>query len=199
VSCVFYVLQTMSDLKYLGGYPAALLDQVRELIRTDRLAAHLTKRYPERHAIQTDKALYQYMNAIRQRFLRVAPAIDKVHYDSKLDVLHHALGQHRAISRVQGGKLLAKKEIRIASLFKEAPPEFLEMIVVHELAHLKEHDHNKAFYRLCEHMQPGYAQFEFDLRLYLTHLDLSRRPRASVEHVAEPGSDSDEPGRLREI
>jgi len=47
------------------------------------------------------------------------------------------------------------------------------MIVVHELAHLKESDHNKAFYRLCESMQPGYGQLEFDLRLYLTWRELA--------------------------
>lgn len=46
------------------------------------------------------------------------------------------------------------------------------MIVVHELAHLKEKDHNKAFYNLCCHMEPQYHQLEFDTRLYLTHLDL---------------------------
>ena len=78
------------------------------------------------------------------------------------------------VQRLQEGKLKAKKEIRIASLFREAAPEFLKMIVVHELAHLKESDHNKAFYRLCEFMQPGYHQIEFDLRLYLTHRDLTK-------------------------
>jgi predicted metal-dependent hydrolase len=41
------------------------------------------------------------------------------------------------------------------------------MIVVHELAHLRESEHNRAFYKLCEHMLPGYGQIEFDLRLYL--------------------------------
>jgi len=46
------------------------------------------------------------------------------------------------------------------------------MIVVHELAHLKEKDHNKAFYNLCLHMEPTYPQLELDVRLYLTHLDL---------------------------
>lgn len=46
------------------------------------------------------------------------------------------------------------------------------MIVVHELAHLKEKDHNKAFYSLCCHMEPDYHQLEFDTRLYLTHLSL---------------------------
>ncbi|MFZ2404916.1 MAG: YgjP-like metallopeptidase domain-containing protein, partial [Methylobacter sp.] len=93
-------------------------------------------------------------------------------YDDKIKDLHHALGLHTFISRVQGGKHKAKNEIRVASLFKNVPLEFLRMIVVHELAHLKEKDHNKAFYKLCEHMEPAYHQFELDTRLYLTHLDL---------------------------
>lgn len=45
------------------------------------------------------------------------------------------------------------------------------MIVVHELAHLKEMDHNKAFYQLCEYMAPDYHRLELDLRLYLTWLE----------------------------
>ena len=97
-----------------------------------------------------------------------AAGLDKVLYDAKLDVLQKALGLHTAVSRVQGGKLRAKKEIRIAALFRDTAPQFLNMIVVHELAHLREFDHNKAFYQLCEHMLPGYHQLEFDLRVYLT-------------------------------
>ena len=45
------------------------------------------------------------------------------------------------------------------------------MIVTHELAHLKEKEHNKAFYSLCTHIEPSYHQLEFDVRLYLTVLD----------------------------
>jgi hypothetical protein len=44
------------------------------------------------------------------------------------------------------------------------------MIVVHELAHLRQRAHDKPFYALCEHMLPGYHQIEFDTRLYLTWL-----------------------------
>ncbi len=51
-------------------------------------------------------------------------------------MLNNALGLHTAISRVQGGKL-AKAEIRVATVFRDAPEAFLRMIVVHELAHLK--------------------------------------------------------------
>ena len=127
---------------------------------------------PGRHEVQSDKALYGYAMELKQAHLRNAPAPDKVIYDNKLDVVHKALGLNTAISRVQGGKLKAKKEIRVASLFKEAAPAFLEMILVHELAHLKERDHTKAFYQLCEHMLPGYHQLEFDLRVYLTWREL---------------------------
>ena len=146
----------MTPLKYLQAYPAALQDQVRQLIERDQLGDYLLKRYPDRHGIQSDKALYSYTLGLKQEHLRNAPAIDKVLFDNRLDLTHRALGLHTAISRVQGGKLKAKKEIRIASLFKDAAPQFLKMIVVHELAHLKESDHNKAFYQLCEYMQPGY-------------------------------------------
>lgn len=38
-------------------------------------------------------------------------------YDNKIHVLKNALGLHTAISRVQGGKLKAKAEIRVATAF----------------------------------------------------------------------------------
>ncbi|MHC8323522.1 M48 metallopeptidase family protein [Pseudomonas sp. GB2N2] len=158
----------MTALKYLQAYPVDLQDQVRRLITEGRLGEYLEKRYPQKHDVQSDKALYAYALDLKQEYLRNAPPIDKVLFDNRLDLTHRALGLHTTISRVQGGKLKAKKEIRVASLFKETPAEFLKMIVVHELAHFKESDHNKAFYKLCEHMLPGYQQVEFDLRVYLT-------------------------------
>ncbi|MBC2679542.1 M48 family metallopeptidase [Pseudomonas sp. CFBP 8770] len=166
----------MTALKYLQAYPPALQEQVRQLIARGQLADYLSQRYPDRHAVQSDKALYNYAMALKQEYLRNAPAIDKVLFDNRLDLTHRALGLHTAVSRVQGGKLKAKKEIRIASLFKDAAPQFLQMIVVHELAHFRESDHNKAFYQLCEHMLPGYQQLEFDLRVYLTYRDLPPPP-----------------------
>ena len=162
----------MTRLKYLHGYPASLQEQVAQMIAAGRLGDYLERRYPGRHDVQSDKALYSYAMALKQEHLRNAPAPDKVLYDNKLDVVHKALGLNTAISRVQGGKLKAKKEIRVASLFKEAAPEFLRMILVHELAHLKERDHSKAFYQVCEYMLPGYHQLEFDLRVYLTWREL---------------------------
>ncbi|MGE9095721.1 M48 metallopeptidase family protein, partial [uncultured Escherichia sp.] len=142
----------MSNLTYLQGYPEQLLSQVRTLINEQRLGDVLAKRYPGTHDYATDKALWQYTQDLKNQFLRNAPPINKVMYDNKIHVLKNALGLHTAVSRVQGGKLKAKAEIRVATVFRNAPEPFLRMIVVHELAHLKEKEHNKAFYQLCCHM-----------------------------------------------
>lgn len=163
----------MSALRYFSSYPPAVQAQVRDLIAGDRLGAYLERRYPQRHEVRSDKSLYEYVMQLKQQHLRSSGSLHKVVYQNKLDVLRNALGLHTTISRVQGGRLKTKQEIRIASLFKDAAPEFLEMIVVHELAHLKESDHNKAFYQLCQYMLPDYHQIEFDLRLYLAHRELA--------------------------
>ena len=157
----------MPELAYLHGYPEPVLQQARRLLASGELAGHLARKYPDGHDVQSDKALYSFAQELKNRFLRNAPPLNKVRYDSKLNVVQNALGLNTAISRVQGGKLTAKNEIRVAALFKTAPAAFLKMIVAHELAHLKEKNHDKAFYQLCCHMVPDYMQLEFDLRLYL--------------------------------
>ena len=158
-------------LGYLAGYPPALLAQVRELIAEGRLAESVSRRYPEGHEVNTDRALYDYVTDLKSRHLRSAPPLAKVQYDQKLHIVRNALGTHTTVSRVQGNRLKAKREIRVASLFKQAPAPFLKMIVVHELAHLKQRDHDKAFYALCTHMEPAYHQLELDVRLWLTALE----------------------------
>ena len=158
-------------MKYLSGYPDSLKAQVQELLVQGRLGDMLLKKYRHAHAVRTDKALYDYVMALKNDFLRNADPLSKVAFDSKLQVIAHALGTHTTVSRVQGHKLKAKREIRVATLFKAVPAEFLKMIAVHELAHMKEKCHDKAFYQLCNYMEPQYHQYEFDLRVYLTHID----------------------------
>jgi len=161
----------MSSFRYLQAYPDNLLQQVQKITEGPGLGAWLKARHPESHSIRTDGALYNYVMALKTEFLRQADPINKVSYDSKLHVIQHALGLHTTTSRIQGSKLKSKRDIKVAALFKETPLAFLQMIAVHELAHLKVREHDKAFYKLCHHMAPDYAQCEFELRVYLTHLD----------------------------
>jgi predicted metal-dependent hydrolase len=149
---------------YLAGYPAELRERVEQSIADGSLRQRLQARYPELHGVRTDGALYEYTMALKSRHLRNAEPLSKVVYDNRLHVIQNALGTHTTIARVQGTKLKAKREIRIAGMFRAAPEPFLRMIVVHELAHLKEREHGKAFYSLCTHIEPDYHQLEFDLR-----------------------------------
>lgn len=158
-------------LKYLNHYPKNVQNQIGELIQKEKLSNYILNKYPNKHPYQNDKALYEYTQDFKNQYLK-KQTLSKVLYDGKINVIHDALGVHTFISRVQGGKLKAKNEIRVGTVFKNMPEEFLRMIVVHELAHFKEKEHNKAFYNFCTHIEPAYHQLEFDLRVYLTYIDL---------------------------
>ncbi|MGB7502609.1 MAG: YgjP-like metallopeptidase domain-containing protein [Azonexus sp.] len=177
-------MQPKPPPNYLAGYPPELAAQVRRLIEQDRLADWLMQKYPVAHNVRTDRALYNYAQEIKEDHLRNAGQLSKVLFDSKLHVIRNALGTHTSISRVQGAKLKSKREIRVAMVFREMPPEFLRMIVVHELAHLREREHDKAFYQLCRHMEPVYHQLEFDLRAYLSYLAAAGKQLWAPSHLA---------------
>ena len=175
-------------MKYLSAYPENLQSQVRQLQTQGKLGAMLLGKYPRSHDVRTDKSLYDYVMALKNEFLRSSEPLSKVAFDSRLQVIAHALGTHTQISRVQGNKLKSKREIRVSSLFKEVPAEFLKMIAVHELAHIKEKDHDKDFYKLCTYMEPQYHQYEFDLRVYLTHRDSAGNPLWPTGKLPESGA-----------
>ncbi len=159
------------ELKYLNHYNEELKAQILALIKAEKLPAFLLNKYPSTHNYRTDKNLYDYTIEIKNSYLKKSQPLSKVLFDGKIHVINNALGMHTFASRVQGSKLKSKNEIRVASMFKHTPEAFLRMIIVHELAHLKEKEHNKAFYKLCEHMEPNYHQLEFDTRLYLTCIE----------------------------
>lgn len=156
-------------LKYIDGYNTHIKAQVQALIDQNKLGEYLLSRYPQTHPYATDKSLYEYVMELKNTHMKSSPPIAKVLYDAKIRDLKAALGIHTFISRVQGGKLKAKNEIRISHVFKKVPEPFLRMIAAHELAHLKEKEHDKAFYKLCTYIEPSYHQLEFDVRLFLIY------------------------------
>ena len=147
--------------------PTPAQEFLQQLLKSGRLRTLLAERYPEAHDIRTDRALYEYVSELKSRHLKRAAPLAKVVYDNRLHAVRGALGTHTTVARVQGRGLKTKREIRVATVFVKAPAAFLRMIVVHELAHMKERDHDKDFYALCTHMEPDYHQLEFDFRLWL--------------------------------
>lgn len=173
----------MSALKYLSSYAPDLQQQIAQLLEQNRLRDYLLQKYPSVSNLSNDNALRDYVVGVKNQYLKKSQPLSKIVFDKKIHVVNNALGLHSFVSRVQGGKLKSKNEIRISSLFKNVPLEFLNMIVVHELAHLKEKEHNKAFYKLCQHMLPEYHQIEFDVRVYLTEVEENGEVYTSHSHT----------------
>lgn len=159
-------------LRYIAHYPSEIVDKIKLKLGGQSLHKHLLAKYPEAHEFNSNKLLRAYTNEIKAKYMRSSERLNKVCFDDKLHLVHHALGTQSFISLAHGGRLKARRELRVSSLFKQCPEPLLRMIVVHELAHLKEKDHNQAFYRLCVHMEPSYHQLEFDARLYLIQQEL---------------------------
>ncbi|MGD8109418.1 M48 family metallopeptidase [Vibrio sp. TRT 17S01] len=162
-------------LRYIQGYPEHIVSQVEQLVDSGRLEAWFEKRYPQNHTIKSEKALFEYAIEIKNRYMKKTAPLSKVVYDGKIHLINNALGLHTYASRVHGNKIKAKNEIRIANMFRNAPEPLLRMLVVHELAHLKEKEHNKAFYQLCCHMEPDYHQLELDARLFMIYLETKEK------------------------
>ena len=163
----------MTTLRYISNYPQQVKDQALQLVEQNNLADYLLNKYPYTHQFVNNKTLREYAVSIKNQYIKKSSPLSQVIYDPKIHVINNALGLHTFVSRVQGNKLKSKNEIRISDVFRKSPEAFLRMIVVHELAHLKEKEHNKAFYKLCCHMLPEYHQFELDMRVYLTQLELN--------------------------
>jgi len=160
-----------APLKYLSAYSPTIQSQVQQMLEQQTLANYLLAKYPTSHDINNDKALRSYVMDLKNQYLKKSSPLSQIKFDDKIHIINNALGLHTYVSRVQGGKLKSKNELRVGSLFKNTPDAFLNMIVVHELAHLKEKKHNKAFYKLCQNMMNDYHQVELDLRIYLTQID----------------------------
>jgi predicted metal-dependent hydrolase len=155
--------------RYLKGYNPETVQQAEAMLDANKVGTWLLGRYPTRHSFASERALYDFTQALKNQYMKSSNPISKVCYDDKIHVIDNALGLHKFVSRVQGNKLKAKNEIKISSLFRAVPEPFLRMIVVHELSHLREKSHDKAFYKLCNYMEPDYHQLEFEVRLYLAH------------------------------
>jgi predicted metal-dependent hydrolase len=157
--------------KYLAHYSPTVIQQSQSLLDNNQLADFLLQRHPTTHTIYNDNDLREYVQTLKNQYMKKSSPLSKIIYDSKIHVVHNALGLHSYVSRKQGSKLKAKNELRVSAMFKKTSAALLSMIVVHELAHLKEKEHNKAFYRMCLHMLPNYHQLEFDMRLMLVQIE----------------------------
>lgn len=62
-------MQPKPPPNFLAGYPVALVTQIHQLIEQDKLGDVLLRKYPQAHAVRSDKALYDYVQEIKGDYL----------------------------------------------------------------------------------------------------------------------------------
>ena len=70
-------------------------------------------------------------------------------------------------TRSRLGSCSSKGRIMLSSELIKLDEKFHEYIIVHELCHLKHHNHGKGFYTLLEELQPDYREIRKELKRYV--------------------------------
>jgi predicted metal-dependent hydrolase len=91
-----------------------------------------------------------HLSAIEKR----VHELNQIHFKAKIkDVkISH--------TRSRWGSCSKSGSIRISSRLLLAPPEVLDYVVIHELAHLREFNHSQHFWKLVSAAMPDYAEKE---------------------------------------
>lgn len=70
--------------------------------------------------------------------------------------------------RSRWGSCSSRGRITLSSELVKLDPVYSDYVIIHELCHLKHHNHGKEFYRLLGELFPAYGSVRRDLRQYIT-------------------------------
>jgi len=104
------------------------------------------------------KILTWYQQSAKTDFLRRLEI-----FSTKLGVKTPTLFLSNAKSR--WGSCNSRREVRLNWRLIQAPPQIINYVVCHELAHLKEMNHSAKFWSVVESIFPEYKQAEKDLKV----------------------------------
>lgn len=114
--------------------------------------AHLRRRAEELAAAPPPLTEAEIQSLI-QRAKAVLP--EKVsHYAARLGVTPAGLRITRA--RTRYGSCSAANRLSFSCFLMDCPEEAIDLVVVHELCHIRHHDHSPAFYALLESILPDH-------------------------------------------
>lgn len=123
------------------------------------LAEHLArqKAYRQAHPALTD----QEKEALRRRAKAYLPQRVE-YYAALMGVTPTAV--HITSARTRFGSCSGKNSISFSLYLMQYPAEAIDYVVVHELAHIRHHDHSPAFYAEVAKIMPDYRQRQALLR-----------------------------------
>lgn len=93
--------------------------------------------------------------ALRQRAKEILPPLVSS-WAARMGV--SPTGLHITAARTRFGSCSGKNSLSFSLYLMDYPPEAIEAVVVHELAHIRHKNHSPAFYAEVEHYLPDYRR-----------------------------------------
>ncbi len=111
----------------------------------------------QKETVPVDKLTMDEIRALSDKALKVIP--ERVqHYAPLLGVKYGRITIRNQRSR--WGSCSDRKNLNFNCLLMLTPPEVIDSVVVHELAHLKEMNHSDRFYAEVLRVFPGYRKWD---------------------------------------
>jgi len=110
--------------------------------------------------------------AISNKLIRWYRQQARQHFSSRLELIStaafwtkgHAPPVRLRKMKRTWGSCSAEGVITLNTHLVKAPPECIDYVIAHELCHLQEHNHGKAFYALQEQLFPGWREAKAHLK-----------------------------------
>ena len=131
-----------TSMKVISG----IIDSRREWIAKTR------ERLKEKDETHPQKSEAEIQELIRKAKTELPPIIAK--YSAVMNVTPTHFSVTRAKTRF--GSCSGKNAVNFSCFLMDYPYEAIEYVVVHELAHIKQHNHSKLFWAEVEKILPDY-------------------------------------------
>ena len=152
------------------------LDQPHEVVVERRPTSEVTEdelRLAQHHVTQT--SIRQALESLYRRKARERFEARAEHFATQMDVEYEEIEIRN--QRTKWGSCSSSGTLGLNWRLMMAPPEIIDYVVVHELAHLQEPNHTKGFWRFVGEYDPDYADHadwldEHSTRLIFSDEDL---------------------------
>ena len=156
-----------------SGRRTLALEVGRDLTVTVRAPLHTKKAEIERFVLQHQGWLQKALSKQQSRSLNIAaigeeqlPLLKAAaeryipprvqHFAKRMQLTPSAVKINSAKTRF--GSCSAKNSLNFSCRVMIYPPEIIDYVIVHELAHIKHHNHSRAFYTLIAEFLPDYKE-----------------------------------------
>lgn len=156
-----FSLEEGGCIPYLGGRVRISYDSVRRATMQDGVLT----------LPRTGRPAQQVLNWLAEQARRELPSyVEK--WSKRMNVYPTALSFGYAKARY--GSMTSDGRMRLNMALMHFPPQYIDYVVVHELAHRVHPDHSPAFHAYVESMLPGAGQLRKEMKNLSGYLTLLR-------------------------